>query len=308
MSPRSRSRVPIPASLFLVPWLGGVAGPLGAQESPATLCGAGVHVGETDGFVALPTGDVFCPLVADPKADVSFLSVARADFPSITDQENETELGSVGLAESLPLARWSGGIPGDGVQLGLSGGVFAQFDLGSASFDLINADYLIGLPLTARFSDFTLRFRPYHQSSHLGDEFLLRDDGFERENLSFESLELILSQELRPARVYGGGEYLFRREPETLQEMVVHGGAELRLGSLRGPRFVAAVDAKASEQQDWEPALSARAGLELALWREPGHPPRLWRILVEFYDGPSPYGQFFQEQIRSFGLGLHVSP
>jgi hypothetical protein len=64
------------------------------------------------------------------------------------------------------------------------------------------------------------------------------------------------------------------------------------------------VDVKSSEQQDWKPAWSVRGGLELAWWRNPDHPPRLAAITVEYYDGPSPYGQFFLESTRYFGAGV----
>ena len=93
----------------------------------------------------------------------------------------------------------------------------------------------------------------------------------------------------------------------TLESSLVHGGAEVRVGSLRGARLVAALDLKLTEQHDWDPGISARAGIEFALWRDEEHPPRLWGLMAEFYDGPSPYGQFFQEQVRWLGLGLHLS-
>ena len=83
---------------------------------------------------------------------------------------------------------------------------------------------------------------------------------------------------------------------------------EVRLGSLRGTRMVAALDAKSTQQHDWEIGVSVRIGVEFAVWRDEQHPPRRWGFLAEFYDGPSPYGQFFQEQVRWFGLGLHLSP
>jgi hypothetical protein len=61
--------------------------------------------------------------------------------------------------------------------------VFAQFDLDSTSDDLLNADYVVGLPLTFRRAGFSARGRFYHQSSHLGDELLLREENdLEREN------------------------------------------------------------------------------------------------------------------------------
>jgi hypothetical protein len=75
----------------------------------------------------------------------------------------------------------------------------------------------------------------YHQSSHLGDELLLRGESeIERENLSFDSAELILSQELGFLRLYAGGEYLFNRRPSTLDDWVAHAGAEARAGPTKG--------------------------------------------------------------------------
>jgi hypothetical protein len=128
-----------------------------------------------------------------------------------------TTIASVGLGDSFGLVRWNGPTQGEGAQFDVIGSIFAQFDLGAPSNDLINADYIIGLPLTFRRRGFTSRVKVYHQSSHLGDEYLLRDEDIERENLSFESLEFLVSQEMGPLRVYAGGEFLFRREPETPQ-------------------------------------------------------------------------------------------
>ena len=35
------------------------------------------------------------------------------------------------------------------------------------------------------------------------------------------------------------------------------------------------------------------------------HPGRLVTLMLEFYQGPSPYGQFFQDDISYVGVGLH---
>ena len=78
-----------------------------------------------------------------------------------------------------------------GFQISISGSVFAQFDLDVNSYDLLNADYIVGIPITMRTGAFSARLRLYHQSSHLGDEFLLREEDptFVRENISYESAE-----------------------------------------------------------------------------------------------------------------------
>lgn len=280
----------------------------GAREPYPVRCGV-THVGHSPGYEPIPSGDVFCPLVADPKGLRSFVSYLRADSNFVA-----RDVASVGVADQFGLFRVNGARQGDGVQVSLAGSVFAQFDLGASSYDLINADYIVGLPVTLRRGGFSARLRIYHQSSHLGDELLLRgepDERIERENLSFESAEGMLSQDLGPLRVYGGGEWLFNREPERLGRSIAHYGAELRpsaavrFGGAARARLVAAVDLKSVAEQDWRTAVSARAGIEVGRPREGAERGRRWSLLAEFYDGPSPYGQFYARAVRFTGLGFH---
>jgi hypothetical protein len=285
-----------------------LAGSASAQTIDAPRCGTGVHESEAAGVVGFPQDQIFCPIIADPKEPRSFASLLRGTFPSIEKPSGEgTTIGSVGLGDSFGLVRWGGPRAGEGVQLDVVGAIFAQFDLDSESNDLINADYIIGLPLTIRRSGFSIRARVYHQSSHLGDEYLLRSSQIQRENLSFESLELLASQELGPLRVYGGGERIFRRDPDTVKAKLLHAGAELRSGRAGLLQLVSGVDLKTTEQHDWSQALSGRVGFELARPASAGHPVRLVTIMLELYKGPSPYGQFFQEDISYVGVGIHFS-
>lgn len=96
--------------------------------------------------------------------------------------------------------------------------------------DLINADYVVGIPVSWRSGLFSTRLRLYHQSSHLGDEFLLANPGVNRVDLSFEAVEAILSLDAPGGwgRVYAGGSYLVHREPAALERSGVQWGLELR--------------------------------------------------------------------------------
>src|SRR6185503_5525787 len=116
-----------------------------------------------------------------------------------------------------------------------------------------------------------------------------------------------------PLRAYGGGEYLFARRPEEIVSTVVHGGVELQEpralfagGPFSRVRLIAALDVKTSDELDWSIAWSGRAGFEVS--RPPGaeHRTRRWSILGEYYDGPTPYGQFFRDPVKYYGVGLHV--
>lgn len=249
--------------------------------------------------IPFPNGDIFWPLLADPKQPEFSVSARRYKI----DDEYFTT-GAAGYGETFGLYRRAGKLPGDGLQISLAGGLFALFDLGAPSADLVNADYTIGLPITYRKGDQSMRLRLYHQSSHLGDEFLLRVNP-ERVNLSFESLEFIYSYDFDRLRVYGGGEYLFHRDPSDLKPSNLHGGIE-----YRGPnnlwnngRWLVATDIKSWEQHNWSPDISADIGAEFGP-TQPGR--RRLRVMLEGYLGHNPHGQFYDTRIFYAGLGLHL--
>src|SRR5262245_19692722 len=153
-------------------------GPAAAQNEtiPISRCAPGVHESEAHGTVGFPQDSIHCPLLADPKEPRSFVSFLRGTFRSLDNPDGSgATLISVGIGDTFGLVRWNGAKAGDGVQLDVVGAVFAQFDWEAPSKDLINADYTIGFPLTFRKRGFSTRLRLYHQRSHLGDEFLLRD-------------------------------------------------------------------------------------------------------------------------------------
>jgi hypothetical protein len=301
---RNRRRYLVP--LILVSLLVVLAHSGEAQTADAPRCGTGVHEAEATATVFFPQDQIFCPLIADPKEVRSFVTLLSGTFPSLRDPSGEGVLiASVGLGDSFGLVRQGGPAAGEGLQLDVVGSIFAQFNLGTSSNDLINADYVIGVPLTVRRSGFSVRARLYHQSSHLGDEYLLNREDVERENLSFESMELLMSQEIRAIRVYAGAERIFRREPSTLSDKLFHAGLELHTGRTRRIQLVGGVDLKTTELHDWAPAVSGRVGLEFGRPGPGGHPGRLITLMLELYDGPSPYGQFFRDDISYVGIGLH---
>jgi hypothetical protein len=279
-----------------------------SAESYPSRCGVGGARADVGPWLPLPRGDVFCPLIADPKATRSFVTYQRGDEADLA-----TDIAAVGVADQFPFFRAAAGRSGNGIQLGLAGAVFAQFDLGSPSYDLLNADYLIGLPLTFRAGPLSGRVRVYHQSSHLGDELLLRPNPPVRQNLSFESTEGLLSLDVMAVRVYGGGEYFFGRDPVDLPQRLWHGGVELRptgavnLGPLATLRLVAAADTKVVCDTTTRTGLSVRAGFEFARPNESEVGSRRWSLMAEYYDGPSPYGQFLRSQVRLTGIGLHFT-
>lgn len=247
--------------------------------------------------VVLPEDHSFRPLRADPKEPAFF-----AAYLSMTSEQRSTGVGSVGLGENIGLlggraGRWD---------VSLSAGVFSQFDMATPSYDLLNTDFVIGMPFAWRAGRFALRARIYHQSSHLGDEYLLRT-GVSRVNYSYESMDLLAACEFGPARLYAGGEDLVRRDPATLRPGVLHWGAEWmprrahEFGALGAGAPYFAVDAKSSQQRSWEIGWDLRVGYEFAA-AAPGH--RRWSVELRAYHGPSPYGQFYETDVDALGVAV----
>lgn len=251
------------------------------------------------GPILFPVGDFFRPLLADPKEPQFFMSLLDLDTPT-----DRVTAASVGYGESFGLWRAPGDRAGDGWQLSFVGGLFAQFNLSAPSSDLVNADYNIGFRLTQRNGRFSTRWRLYHQSSHLGDEFLLSQPDIERVNLSVEIVDVTVSYERSRWRAYGGAGYMIGRDPSDLEPGMAQAGAEYRSTRVRHiGRFLAGLDVRFIEEQDWETGVSLKAGFELGP-PDPGR--RNVRLMLEAYDGFAPFGQFFRtDDIRYVGAGIY---
>lgn len=251
----------------------------------------------------LPRGKLFDPLLADPRWPQ--FSVALQDYGG---HEGLNAVAAVSVGGELPF--YQAPVGGGAWGVGLQAAIFALFDLNAESKDLINADYRVGIPISWRMGLTSAQLRLYHQSSHLGDEYLLRsaENRASRVNLSYEAVDLKLSRELFDGvlRVYGGGGVLFDQDPADLDPGMLQAGAE-----LRGPwtfadgllRPVAAVDLQSIEARNWHVDVSARAGLELASSIDRTY---TLQLMLEYYRGRNPNGQFFVRDADFYGIGLHA--
>lgn len=245
---------------------------------------------------ALQASLLFDALLADPR-----WPHFAASYHSYHGNDGLADVASVSFGESFSLWRTPLGERAQ-CELGVQAGVFAIFDLGAESKDLVNADYFVGPVLGFRTGDVSLLARLYHQSSHLGDEYLLRTR-IDRVNLSYEVGDLLLSCDVAEwLRLYGGGGYLFDSEPE-LEPWLLQGGVELYGPRFDGVRALAAVDLQSREHHDWQRDVSVRAGVELEGVQARG---LKLQLLLEYYRGRSPNGQFLEQDIDYYGVGFHL--
>jgi hypothetical protein len=242
----------------------------------------------------------FRPLLAAPREPSFFATYLHAQSPRLA-----SKIGAVGMGQTFNLVRsrrWD---------LAIAGGVFAQFSMESPTNDLINTDFVVGVPLTFRLGGFATRVRLYHQSSHMGDEYLLRTSGAERTDLTFEALELLVAHQTGPWRAYAGGEYALTRSPSDLGAGAVRGGLEYRgrrrivqLGRLARGRVVAGLDVAAVDVRGGKPAWSFVGGLEMSSAGPESRSTWHWSLLLTAYTGPTPYGQFFRDPLSAIGIGV----
>lgn len=270
------------------------------DEAPVGPVAAEASEPEESGVEILPERELFAPLLADPR----WPHFAAAVQGYLGDEELGTVAG-VSFGEHIPLLGGDGPLDGRW-QLALQAGVFSIFDLESESFDLLNSDFMAGFAATWRRGPLAGMLRLFHQSSHLGDELLLRER-VDRVNLSYEQLDALVSYELgHGLRAYGGGGVIVHADPASLDRPSLQLGLEWQSprtwweGALRP---LAAVDVKSWAETGWEADLSARAGFEVESFPLSG---RRLQLLLEYYDGRSPNGQFFERDVRWLGLGTHL--
>jgi hypothetical protein len=252
----------------------------------------------------LPHGLLVAPFHADTRWP-HFSMASR----QVTMGQEPGDTGSANFGETFALYRNAAPLDGQW-EVALQAGVFSIFNQSapSGSMDLVNADYTVGLLTSYRTGPFSGFLRLHHQSSHLGDEFILNSQTpINRINLSFEEVDLKISYELASwFRIYGGGGMLVAPDPSYLKRGTSQVGTELTSpwtlwsGKVRP---VAYADFQSNARSNWRVASSVMAGLQFENARIGD---RRLQVLAEYFSGPSPNGQFYTHNTEWFGLGIHL--
>ena len=260
----------------------------GEEEQPPSL-----KLGAKRSFVLFPTGHLYPLDIADPHRPTFSVLVMRFSSTEIIDA-GDNRFG-LKLGGSFGLFRIHG------LQLSLLAGFNGQFDRDNSE-DNIGWDGHYGLTLGYRTSEaLAFKLEVFHTSSHIGDEYAERT-GRQRINYTREELIAGLSWSFASRwRTYGEIAYGYKRRNPDLQEP---GRAQLGLeyeadNTLWKRRigWYAAVNSSASEERDWNIDLTVQAGLALKTGE------RVWRLGLEYYDGRSLIGEFFQEDESYTALG-----
>jgi hypothetical protein len=272
------------------------------------ICPAWAQVQDGDGDSAwkwslAPAELLYPAYVADPRRPVfglTLIDVQDSDIAAAGDTRYGIRMGArFGILQIAPPDD-----PGGGVQLAGDMGFLGQFDRDNST-DNLGWDGFYGFHLAWQARpDLVLRMGMAHDSSHLGDEYI---ENTGRRRIEYTREELLvgmrydLSMALSSYVEYGHAHTL--RNEDLMEEGRLQLGLELEPQSIWWNRRLApfaALDVSAYEEDDWEENLCVQLGVVLPGAGRGGK----WRVGVEYYDGRSTIGEFFQERERHVAFGI----
>lgn len=266
------------------------------SASQATYVNSSVPQSYKTGTEVLPDGLLYRSYIAAPN-EPRFSSVGSYDLSKKTWRWDASLGGRVGLFRQnqpsfLNLDAW---------QIDLEGAAMPRLNP-HLHMDVESVDYRFGLLWTGKKDNVAFKFGYFHMSSHVGDEFLLKNPTFERVNFVRESLVFGTSvQATDELRYYG----------EVAWANSVKGGAkpwQFQLGAeyssiaerpTWGAPF-AAVNVHLREEVDFAAGVTAMTGWQ---WKGPDSG-RTMRVGLQYYNGPSSQYEFFQRYDNQLGMGV----
>ncbi len=255
---------------------------------------------------------LFLPLIADPREPVY----------SVNWRWGDKVIGkstiAVSLGDDFPIFRWHDVFRWHGdLQIGVQAGVWTVFNFTDVPdhkhnmCELMNTDYLVGIPLSYAFDKWSFRTRIYHISGHLGDEVLCHRDHLVkgRKNPSFEAFDWISSYQFSSGlRLYAGPGVVFQSDDSfILKPLYAIWGMEVRLlgqklnyHRLFGTPFFAA-NMENWQEHHWDLDLTLKLGYEFSKLQGVG---RKMRLYLQYHQGYSYEGQFFKHQVKYGEIGF----
>ncbi len=208
----------------------------------------------------------------------------------------------IGLGARLGMIRYGTDDPlhPEGIQLDFEGAALLRIDP-EEERDLVGTDYRYGFPLTWGTGPIRTKFGFYHLSSHVGDEFLLKNPGFYRDNYVRDSLVFGKSLYLTPSlRFYGEVAWAFntdgRAKPWEFQCGMDFN--PLRVGQWRGAPFLA-LNGHWRQEFDYHGSFTLQTGWQ---WRN-AHG-GTFRLGMQYYRGKSEQWSLADRSEDKIGLGI----
>mgnify|MGYP002777692508 CR=1 FL=1 len=257
----------------------------------------------------LPQGHLFAPILLDPLESQVYASVLPGYWTEGRRYDGTIVPFAFGLRK--PFWRWNKS-ESRASEFAIDVASFTQFEIyqqdNRQRRRLVNTDYRVGFWYNLRRigvnqTVHSWRFRVYHLSSHLGDDYLIKNqiNYYLPNPVNYEQFDVTYSYERHGLRLYGGPGIVLRKAEER-KPLSAQAGLYYRQPNRARGRFVGGLDVKVWQQTDFRPGVKGGIGYEF------GRPDRNLTFLLEGYRGFRPYSLYESEKTRWIGVGVYFSP
>jgi len=256
-----------------------------------------VPVQAAQGYSVFPRPyELFSRLLADPRQ----IQIAAYYY-----RQDGDDTADVALGHSWGLTRWQTGDQSPwNWQWSVEGMAYSRFRLNGGVNEFQTIDFFANLPLELRREKVSGKFMLFHESSHLGDDYIRHtgDQGF---RYSLDGLKALASYEPAAAlRIYAGGFYLLHTVPSPhrpgLQAGLELKSPDRKLFSKAPYCLYLGQDIQSRASVSWNTSYRTVFGVRLGLQEQR----RFMRVHLGHYAGRSPFGQFFRRQENHWDLGV----
>ena len=186
--------------------------------------------------------------------------------------------------------------------------VFSQFDLikeddGSYLAGLMNTDFKLSGDYTIQIKSNMMRLRIFHVSSHLGDDYIQRnqDTLVNDKSVNYEQIDLTYLREQGNHFFYAGTGIIYTRYAYR-KRLSFQGGGVLNFGNPGPLNPFAGLDFKLIAENSFNPDLRTAFGISFNR-----RSVSLMRVWLEYYSGQLPYSTIDYGRINWFGMALRIN-
>ena len=276
------------------------------------LLAAGSTLYANDKIQFIPARSYFETILLDPTSNQLGLSVLgySGGQRGIWEKINIP----IFMGVNKPVLRW-GQSDRHGQEVGFDFLIMTQYDIERVERDnmeqsaplgtQLNSDYRISGWYNIRSGASTYRIRLFHQSSHLGDDFVIRNGILGRDSnpMNYEQLDITRSVQHGYHRHYYGVGYTVTPHAQR-KRLAFQLGYFFSRPTARFPdsKFIYGADVKIMEQHGYRPSIKLGIGYELG--KSHRNPPRL---ILEYYNGNLPYSRYESTAVQLLGIGLYIN-